>query len=555
MKKSKSYIKTLLVIFAGVLMFSACEKDDEAFQRTRLFRPVLSQEGLTSERNTIIVNLGAFKDAESYTIEVSRDTFQTVDYTIETDTNYVVINEELVGEELLWDAIYQIRAQAHADDPEYDSRVADLGSVRTQRFPTILEIPAAFDVIDTAARVTWVTAGAPVTGIKVFAADDARLTTPLFEERPVTEEERVAEEAIVSGLEPETEYQIALYSDGELRGWVRYTTKVRDIDPTAPGVIDLRGDENPEAVSNAVASAPDGATILISRGSFYEFPDDNLNKSITIRAAYGFGEEKAQLYTTGNWDIDDNSNIDHIRFIGLELRGEDYTGDYVFNPNRENVYVGEVLFDDCIITNFRGIMRIRTSVVVDEYKIHNSLVDTIGGYGIITTDTDFADENTAHVNHIELLNSTFNYIDTGIQSRMNSETVTIMNCTFNNFIVNGGRFFRYRGSDGNNNVTGGITISNSIFGHPWDTSGEGNYSGIQGIGDGLENTNFSIDNVWATSNFSFSDGSEIPGFPSLRYSGTAQELWVAPEAMDFNFRDRSFGGRTNSGDPRWRDEL
>lgn len=536
-------------------MFSACEKDDEAFERTRLFRPVLSQEGLTSEENTILVNLGAFKDAESYTIEVSRDTFQTVEYTIETDTNFVVIDKELVGEELLWDAIYQIRAQAHADDPQYDSKVADLGNVRTQRFPTILEIPAAYDVIDTAARVTWVTAGAPVTGIKVFAADDSRLTTPLFEERPVTEEEREAEVAIVSGLDPETEYQVALYSEDQLRGWVRYTTKVRDIDPTAPGVIDLRGDENPQAVSNTVASAPDGAIILISRGSFYEFPEDNLNKSITIRAAYGFGEDKAQLFTTGNWDIDDNSNIDHIRFIGLELRGEDYTGDYVFNPNRENVYVGEVLFDDCEITNFRGIMRIRTSVVVDEYKIHNSLVDSIGGYAIMTTDTDFADENTAHVNNIELVNSTFNYIDTGIQSRMGSESILIENCTFNNFIGNGGRFFRYRGDEGHNNVTNGITIRNSIFGHSWDTSGEEDYGCIRGRAEGLENTNFTVDNVWGTSNFELCDGSEIPGFPSFRYSGTAQELWLAPEEMDFNFRDRSFGGRTNSGDPRWRDEL
>ena len=555
MKNSKSYIKTLFVIFVGIMMFSACEKDEETFERTRLFRPVLSQEGLTSERNTIIVNLGSFKDAESYTVEVSRDTFQTIDYTIQSDTSYIVINEELVGEELFWNTIYQIRAQAHADDPQFDSRVAELGNVRTQRFPTILKIPESYDVIDTQARVTWTTAGAPVTGIKVFAGDDARLSNPLFEERPVTEEERTAEEAIVSGLEPETEYQIAIYSEGELRGWVRYTTKVRDIDPTGPGVIDLRGNENPEAVSNAVAAAPDGAIILISRGSFYEFPDDNLNKSITIRAAYGFGEQKAQLFTTGNWDIDDNSTIDHIRFIGLELRGEDYTGDYVFNPNRENVFVGEVLFDDCEITNFRGIMRIRTSVVVDEYKIHNSLVDTIGGYGIITTDTDFADENTAHVNHIELINSTFNYIDTGIQSRMESESITIANCTFNNFITNGGNFLRYRGSDGHNDVTNGIEFRNLIFGHPWDTSGEDSYSGINGIADGLENTNITVDNVWATSNFSFRDGTEIPGFPSFVYSGTAQELWIAPEEMDFNFRDGSFGGRTNSGDPRWRDEL
>ena len=553
MKNSKNYIQSFFLLFVGIMMFSACEKEDETFERTRLFRPVLNQNGLTSERNTIIVNMGNFKDAEYYTVEVSRDTFQTIDYTIETDTSYFVINEDLIGEELLWNTIYQVRAQAHADDPQYDSRVAELGNVRTQRFPTILEVPAAYDVIDTAARVTWTTAGAPVTGIQVFAGDDAQLRNPLFEERPITEEEREAEEAIVSGLDPETAYQVALYSGEELRGWVRYFTKVRDIDPTAPGVIDLRGDDNPEAVSNAVASAPDGSTILVSRGSFYEFPEDNLTKSITIRGAYGFGEEKAQLYTTGNWDIAANSTIDHIRFIDLELRGEDYTGDYVFNPNRENVYVGELLFENCRISNFRGIVRIRTSVVIDSYKIHGSVVDSIGGYGVLTTDTDPGDPPTARVNHIELLNSTFNYLEAFITSRNNSVSLLIANCTFNNFMGNGQRFLRYRGGDGNNNVTNGITIRNSIFGHTWDPSGEGDYTGIRGR-EGLNNTNFTVDNVWGTSNFSFSSD-PIPGFPSFVYSGTANDLWIAPDELDFNFRDRSFGGRTNAGDPRWRTEL
>lgn len=552
----KSHIKTLFFILVGILMFSACEKDDEAFDRTRLFRPVLNED-LFSERNTIIVNMGQLKEAESYTIEVSRDTFASIDYTIETDTNYVVINKDLVGEELFWNTLYQVRATAHAENPEFDSKIADLGNVRTQRFPTILEIPEAYDVIDTAARVTWVAAGAEVTGIKVFAEDDLQLSNPLFDERPVTAEEREATEAIVTGLEPNTTYQIAIYSGEELRGWVNYTTFEKDVDPSDPNVIDIRNDESPSAVSNAVASAPDGALILVKRGVTYDFPEANLNKSITIRAAYGFGEQKATLFTTGNWDIDDGSTIDHIRFIGLELRGEDYTGDYVFNPNRSDVSIGEVVFEDCRITNFRGIMRIRTSVQLELYRISNSVVDTIGGYGIITTDTDPADAGsppTASVQNIELVNSTFNFIDTGIQSRNNSESITIENCTFANFIVTGGRLFRYRGGDGNDNVTNGISIRNSIFGHSWDMSGEESY-GIQGIGQGLANTSWDIVNNYSTANFSFRDGTEIPGFPVGNYSGTQEDLWINPEENNFNFQDPGFSGRFDTGDPRWRDRL
>ena len=554
MRNIKPYLKNFFFIVIGLIAFVACEKDEEAFEETRMFRPVLNEGALLSERNSIIVDLAKMKRAVSYTIEVSRDSFATVEYVVVSDTNYVVINKELVGEELFWNTLYQVRATAHAEDPQYDSEVADLGSVRTQRFPTILNIPESYDVIDTAARVTWTTAGAPVTGIKVFAPDDLQLANPLFETRAVTDVEREEAAAIVGGLDPSSEYQIAIYSEDELRGWVTYRTLEEDIDPTAPGVIDIRDNESPSAVIDAIATAPDGATILVKRGVEYDFPEDDLDKSITIRAAYGFGEKMAQLYTTGNWNVAEGANIDHIRFINLELRGEDFEGDYVFNINEDDVYIGEILFEGSHLTNFRGVTRIRGTVEVDDFIINNTVVDSIGNYGIFTADTDPAEAGetpTATVNNIELTNSTFNYIDTGIQSRNNSQSILIENSTFANFIATGGRFFRYRGSEGNNDVLNGIAIRNSIFGHSWDMSGENNY-GIQGIGDGLENTNFDLSNIWSTRNFFFTEGDEIPGFPVANYPGTQDELWVDPEDNNFFFQDLIFAGRFDSGDPRWR---
>ncbi|MDN3670634.1 DUF4957 domain-containing protein [Echinicola jeungdonensis] len=548
MNKNKFNIPiSLVILLLGIVAFSACKEDEEMFERTRLFRPVLN-EALYSEANTIIVNMGNLKEAVSYTLEVSRDTFKTVEYVIETDTSYVEIDEELVGEELFWNALYQVRATAHADMDEYDSKVSDLGNVRTQRFPTILNIPESYDVIDVAARVSWTSAGAPVTSIQLYGPEDLRLQNPLLDEpRPITEEERENEELIVEGLEPSTSYQIAMYSEDQLRGWVNYTTLEPDIDPNAAGVIDIRNNESPSAVSDAVAAAPDGAIILVKRGVTYDFPNDNLNKSITIRAAYGFGEQKAKLFTTGNWDIDDGSDIDHIRFIDLELRGEDYGGDYVFNPNRENVHVGELSFDKCEIGTFRGILRVRTSTVVDNYIIKNSVVDSIGGYGLFTVDT----EATAQIKNIRFENSTFNKIQWGVTSRSQSESFVIESCTFANFVRPGGGFFRYRGGDGNNNVTNGIVIHNSIFGHAWDESESGSY-GYYPVYDGLENTNFDIVNVYSTNDYTPNSGYEIPGLPIGNYTGAQEDLWVDPANNDFNFSDRNFAGRFDTGDPRWR---
>lgn len=557
MKINKSIFnnRLLMVLLLGAGILVACSEDDgDQFEKTRLFRPVLNEE-LYAEGNSIIVDMGSLKEAESYSFEVSRDTFATLDYTFKTDSSFVTIDEKLVGEELFWNTLYQVRVTAHASDPQYDSKVSNLGNVRTQRFPTILNIPEVYDVTDVAARVSWTPTGAAVTSMQVFAAEDLKLATPLFDPVAVEADQQVSGESFVYGLEPETDYQIAIYSGTEIRGWVNYSTKVADLDPSSPNVIDLTQNENPSAVADAVATAPDGAIILVKRGVTYDLPEADLTKSITIRGAYGFGSQKAKLYTTGNWNIAANSTIDHINFIDLEVRGEDFSGDYVFNPNTDNVYVRELRFENCEIGTFRGIMRIRGTVEIDNYIINNSVVDSIGGYGIITTDTSPGDPMTAHVNNIVLSNSTFNKIDTGIQSRNNSQSLTIESCTFANFIVPGGRLLRYRGGEGNNNILNGIIINNSIFGHSWDQTGLGEYGSIQGIGEGLEATNISLLNNFSTKNFAFAEGKEIPGFSVGNYSNTQEDLWINPEVNDFNFKDTGFSGKYNAGDPRWRAKL
>lgn len=555
--KNKSNIfnmGSLLILCLLISMFNACDKDDDqSFEKTRLFRPVLN-EALYAEGNTIFVDMANLKSAVGYIVEVSRDSFATIDYTIPSDVGFVVIDENTpgVGEELFWNTLYQVRATALEANPEYNSKVSDLGNVRTEVFPSILNSPKVFDVIDIAARVTWDTIndGAPVTGIKVFSDQDLRLTTPLFPETPVTAQEDDAGEAFVSGLSPETAYQIAIYSGDILRGWVNYTTKVADISPTAPGVVDIRADESASAVSNAVASAADGAIILVKRGVTYNLPSTALNnKSITIRAAYGFGEQKAKLTTTGNWNIASGSNIDHIRFIDLEIRGADYGGDYIFNPSSGNTQVRELLFDNCKLGTFRGIFRLRgTNAIVDTYEIRNSVIDSIGGYGILTCDTNAGDPQTATVKNIKLINSTFNKCQFFINTRNDAESLTIEGCTFAN--VN--NYFRFRGGK---NVTSAIVIKNSIFGRKWDESMAGPPYDVSMIYEGLAETNYDLGNNWGTADLTFTVGRDIPGLPGFFAGSDQQDLWVDPDNNNFNIKSSGFGGRFTAGDPRWRVKL
>src|SRR5688572_9385164 len=94
MEIKKIRICISLVIGIAASMMLACE-DEKVYPETRLFRPVLSED-LSAVGNSITVHLAKFTRATSYTIELSRDTFKTVDYTIATDTNYVEINDALL---------------------------------------------------------------------------------------------------------------------------------------------------------------------------------------------------------------------------------------------------------------------------------------------------------------------------------------------------------------------------------------------------------------------------------------------------------------------------
>ena len=83
-------------IFLLFLQFSlSCSKDDIVYEQTRLFRPALNTD-LTAKGNTILVNLAKSKDAVSYTIDVSQDSFKTIEYNFTVDTNNFVIDKALI---------------------------------------------------------------------------------------------------------------------------------------------------------------------------------------------------------------------------------------------------------------------------------------------------------------------------------------------------------------------------------------------------------------------------------------------------------------------------
>lgn len=541
MKINRLYISSFIVILiSGLLIFMAC-KDEEEYPRTRLFSPVLNEE-LLALNNTIIVDMGKMKNAVSYTLEISRDTFKTTEYTVEVDTNYVIINSELIGEELLWYTLYQIRATAHADDPQYDSKVSDLGSIRTEKFPSNMGTPTDFDVLDTKARIFWTPSGSAITTVKVFGIDDVKLETPLLE-FDVSAEEQLAAEKVVYGLSPVTSYWIAIYSDEQIRGWEMYETREAFI--TGDNVIDLTGIDSASILTDTLRAVPSGSVILLEGGRTYASSGFSFDKSVVIRSGYSFTPALPHIDCGSNFNIVSESTIDSLVFIDISFSA-DFASDYIFNVDVSGT-IGEIRFESCYIRSLRGITRFKGgSGTLGKFSVINTIADSINGYAILTVDVgDWTAED------ILLKNSTFSKCQYFLASRSNSNSVTITDCTISEAPENGRPMFRWR-SDVNpeSNVLNGIKIYNTIWGHGWDYT-DGGVLSVRGI-EGLSQTNFEVVNVWVTSDFAFS-GNAIPGFPSAVYSGTAVDLWVSPyDGMDFNFNDAGFSGKSDSGDPRWR---
>lgn len=549
---NKIHIKQgFAVVLMSLAAFFACKPEEEITAETRLFRPVLNKE-LSAKNNTIIVNMGNIKAATGYTVEVSRDTFKTTDYTFKVDTNYVIVDETLLkGESLYWNTTYQVRAIAHAAKVELDSKVSDLGSVKTEKFPSIMATPTAADVIDVAARIRWTTGGVTVAKVKVFAKTDLKLATPLAQYN-VSEADQKAGSTIVSKLNPLTTYQLAIYAaDGTIKGWDNFTTISRAVDTSSPNVIDLSESDDPTALNTALLNVVEGGIIVLKKGATYTMPVNNFAKSVTITSAYGFGEQKTIITTSGGGNIATGVTLDYIRFSNIEFIGADIGGSYIFNPNIATLTtVKELSLDNCIASNMRGLLRIRGKFFATNFIIKNSIIHQIGTYGVLTTDTDGA--GNAAVDNIIFQKSTFSKINIFLTSRQNSNSVLIEDCTLSEVATNSGSLFNWRGAAGLRNVTNGIKISNCIWGHAWDQAGTAVLA-VRGKSAGLDLTNITVLNTYTTGDFSYVAGTEISGLPSFTYTKKASELWVSPyTGLNFNFKDTSFPGRKDTGDPRWR---
>lgn len=548
--KKISILYTLITL-VGVLFFYSCS--DTEYPETRLFSPVLNQ-GLSAHLNTITVDLANLKDATSYKIEISRDTFKTPGKI----KVYNFTENKAIITDLLYNTTYQVRATALSATEGFNSKVSNLGGVKTERFPSDLNVAKKEDIIDFAARISWTVnpKSEPITTVKVFAKDDEELLNPIASYE-TTDAEKLTGIKIINNLDPNTKYQLAIYSGNTVKGWDFYTTLPALV--VGPNDIDLRDQPvvNGTLTTALAAAGPGGVVILdplqtYPVGSTYFF-----DKALTIRSGYTLenntGATISNVASGSTLELAENANIDKIIFDGVSFIGT--SNDRIaFNVGTAtSATLGELRFVNCKITSYRDLVRLRKQWAtggIQLLTVDNCILTNFGKDAVVLVEEAATVGSINPMTTMVFKNSTFSNVIklTNHKSKVDTASLTISDCTFSEAPIGGGILIDYISGT---NISGGITIRNTIFGGA--VSGNTAYSFIKT--GSLNTTTISSSNTYKTSDITFTPPTApattaVPSFTS--YSGTTAALWVDPAKGNFNFKDATFAGSKTAGDPRWR---
>jgi hypothetical protein len=313
-------------------------------------------------------------------------------------------------------------------------------------------------------------------------------------------------------------------------------------------VIDLSGIDNPNILVDTLPDIAPGSVVMLQPGMVYNAGGYAFDKSLTLKSGDPLNVEMPKIDCASNFNFADGAMIDSLIFMNIEIFGE-YDARYFLNSNVAAT-VGELRLDGCNIHHLRGVVRMKDAGpgLLTKYTINNCIVTMIRDYGILTVDV-----NSWVCDNILIKNSTISKTRTFITSKNNTSSVVIDGCTINEVTAAGQRMFRWR-EGGQDNVSEGILIKNTIWGTGWDEDGSGStaFDGFDGLGE----TTWNVENTYATNDLVFAEGKDTI-FPLLEnvYDGSASDLWTAPGEGEFFFLDTDFAGIGTAGDPRWAPEM
>jgi hypothetical protein len=564
----KKIIKSIW-LFAAVTMglgttLVSCGDDDNLTTADALFRPIISEDdnievGL-DENNVpyIVVTWDNYTDANQYTVKV-----ESVDGTdskeIKTDKTSCRFDN------LQYDKEYFVKISSANTNTGLASKEYSV-TTTTLDFPTNLITPASTDIIDIAARIKWKD-GNSYDMLKIIKEDNDSLVAEIT----LTEEDNASLEKIVTGLQPKTTYKVEAYKDGKYQGKKRVTTVAAE---NYKGVvIDLRDMDAKESLKwistenldSIVQLNPDQDIVFVLQGGMhYRLQTVKLPSTTgTLKFVTGLTlHGNAVWNVTGNFDLDKDVNLGGVAFEKIEFTddeskpktGSNYGGTYLFNP-QSNAVMGTVSLKSCTVRYKRGILRIRSTNVVENFIADDCIFEYIGGYGITNVDN-----NGAAIRNIKVSNCTFaNCVRLFVNTKSKDDSakkVEIENCTFVYMAGVSRGLIELQ----ENEIPGGISIKNCIYGsageihtEPQPAEGEGGIKGWTGaVVPKVENCYFTSDLIWRMKE----DGSLENPFDGTTLSTDTRHTFANPnpegELMPGNYTlINAEAIKAKVGDPRW----
>jgi len=533
-----SWLSLAAIIFT--LIYSGCKEDDDLGMADRLFRPIISD---TSYGGTWIrLVWDKYASANSYQLQLSTDTFQTILSEVETDTTFYRFDN------LEYDTDYFIRIKSIGETLESDYFENDI--IRTSDYPTKLENITSSDVIDTQVKVKWTDVS--YDSLVVMSADTVFKTVVL------TEANNTDKQVIIKALTAESDYIVKAFLDGGYQGKKSFSTiapQVFDGD-----VLDLRGYSDEESYSmlnqtffdQLAIDYPGGVTIVLSGGTKYELSGGiGITSPFSLVTGYTVNG-KAIIEVNGNFDLPASATVGNVYFESLaftdhpnkpKTTDSNYGGTYVMNISGSGSSLDSLLFEDCDIRYKRGVLRIKTGATVKAISFNNCFIDSISGYGVVNLDN-----SGVITNSISLTNSTISH--TYLIVRADKASNPLQSFVASNLTIykSGGTTGTYLFDLKNHPLTEKGEISNCIFGPGAAETLNGYRSASSTIK--IQNNYRTSDCIW-TYNV---DANGVPTgdvapIESTQLTETAAEIFGDVNDNDYTVTDSRL--KDKIGDSRW----
>jgi len=538
----KKIILFPLLFLMAVLCMYACKKSSvELFNPAREFTPGSLSVASNGDTSVTISWKKSVNSAAglTYTVQIATDTtFATPVLSFVTASTSVLVTDDSLADRQK----YYVRVMANQNSASANSYwIVDMSGFSfagMQIFKTL----TSNNIIDVAAILSWTTT--PGVSKIVLTAPNGDTT-----QVPITDAVNTAGQIQINDLKPNTKYSAEIYAGTKSMGLETFTTQAS---VTGANIIDLRsvpdaGD--PNILMDTLPVIPAGSTVLLQQGMTYNITANyTFTQTVTIMSGLGFSTPA--VIALGSQNFDASGNIDSIRFANV-IFATDANGaaSYIFNISQATT-INTLTFENCTTQgNFgNSLLRLKSSgQTINNLVIDNCVIDSIGigqKYALI-----YPDASGAIINNISITNSTFYYIDYFIREddlpKPNSATVTVSNCTFNNFLANSGYIF-----EANSGVPAALNFNNCIFGG----------TNMPTAADGIKAaSNPVFSNCYMTSDCTFSSNSltSFVGSGLTQLSVSSTSLFTNPSATPPNLTLQSSSSVTSSstgvtaGDPRW----